>query len=82
MRKVAYTIGLLLLAGSVFAFLKGSLLLISGKIAFGIYFWIAGILALAGFVTSSLAKNQTCRNCLHRFDAAAPLCPHCGGVAV
>ena len=81
-RKLFYAVGLMVFAAGVFALLRATLLFSLGKLGFAIYFWSAAMLLLAGWIIASFAKNRTCRDCLHRFDAKALICPHCGGVPV
>lgn len=81
-RKLFHVLGLVLFAAGVLTLFRATLLFSLGKLGLGIYFWSAAMLLLAGWIILSFAKNRTCRNCLHRFDAKALLCPHCGGVPV
>lgn len=82
MRKFFYASGLAVLIVSLCAVVRDTLLVTSGHVGAGILFSIGAATVLTGWMISSLAKTKTCRNCLHRVNAKALLCPHCDGVIV
>ena len=82
MRKFFHTSTLAALITGLVAVLAGTLFVTSGHVGVGILFCIGAVTVLTKLMILSSAKNKTCRNCLHRVDANALLCPHCNGVIV
>lgn len=82
MRRFFYVSGLAVFLAGLLALVASAVLVTNGQFGAGILFWIGAATVLTGWMISSLAKNKTCRNCLHRVDAKALLCPHCDGVIV
>lgn len=79
MRKIIYGLGLAISVLGLSA-VGSSLFVIGEDLRFGVLFWRGLAAIVVGAAISRLAWTRRCPNCLHRFKANKPLCPHCRNV--
>jgi hypothetical protein len=82
MRKLVYAVGLIVLAVGLFVTIRTFVFFNPGEIALSVSFWSGIAAQVAGAVIVFFARTRTCPNCLHRFKANDPLCPHCRNVNI